>query len=91
MPVSLERLQKKSLHLALPSPHRSAMGKLTNQFTSGAGQVDRPGGSIDYLTAFFLGEAFSGRGLRTWAFTMVSSTGVVPVTSFANVAPEGTR
>jgi len=47
----------------------------------------------DYFAAafiFFIG-CLSASGLRACGFTAVSSTAVVPVTSLANVAPEGTR
>ena len=46
----------------------------------------------DYIdAAFFFIGCFSASGLRACGFTAVSSTGVVPVTSLENVAPEGTR
>jgi hypothetical protein len=45
-----------------------------------------------YLAAAFLWcTGFMPRGLRTSGLTIVSSTGVVPLTSAVKVAPAGTR
>ena len=49
-------------------------------------------GRLDYFAAaFFFAVCLSGSGLRSCGFTALSSTGVVPCTSFVKVAPEGTR
>ena len=45
----------------------------------------------DCAAYFFFAVCFSGSGLRSCGFTALSSTGVVPCTSFVKVAPEGTR
>src|ERR1039458_5004187 len=87
LPVSLVAMQEESHSLALSSGLPSLQD----------GRPDlavnyRQSSRLTYLAlAAFLAGCRSASGLRTSAFVADSSTGVVPCTSFAKVAPAGTR
>src|ERR1035438_2142531 len=98
-PVSLKRLQEESLSLVFFKPSAMAEG-LKNRFIALAAEVagycggftPGPTPTTGGLTPLCPPPCFlSGSGLRTTGLTAVSSTGVVPWTSLAKVAPEGTR
>lgn len=90
MPVSLIRLQKNTFSRAFVKPSGIA-GRLDEVNLAACagrgGYCAGLAGAADFLcTGLGLMSFFAACG-----FTTVSSTGVVPVTSVAKSAPEGTR
>ena len=92
MPVSLEVTARGIPNLALSRPRRGSMGDADEPIHCWS----RPHGLLrrfltGYMAAFLAAFLGAGTALRACGFTPLSSTGVVPCTSFSKVAPAGTR